>query len=46
MKIKAYIKEVLMNERGHREIKLELLSTDEPDWRELIKKQVDVEVLE
>ena len=44
--IKGYVKEVKLTEKGFRELKIELLSEEEPDWRELIKKQVKIKVIE
>ena len=45
-RLKGYIKEIKLNERGLREIKVELISEEEPDFRDLIKKQVNIVVLE
>lgn len=42
--MKGYIKEILISDNGHREIKVELLEEQEPDWRELIKKQVNITI--
>jgi len=45
IKIEGYVKEIKINEKGFREFKVELLSGEEPDWREIIKKKVNIEVL-
>jgi len=44
MEIKGFIKEIYMNERGHREIKIDLLDSEEPDYRKIIKRQVIIKV--
>lgn len=43
--IKGYVKEIKLNEKGFREITVELLSGEEPDYRELIKKQVNIKII-
>jgi len=44
--LKGVVEKILMNEKGHRELVIQILSEDEPDWRDVIKKQVLMEIKE